>query len=173
MVKQLLFSLALLIFLEITIFVSSYSVLLKLFYSSIFIDINKFLWMVRIGGSTPEGSHIHESDYFTKSGEFRVDKEGSPTMLNCLMYKLCYYRFGGLYTQQVSFSKEFFYCLLIYFVEGRATGFDRVRHAEIGNKDFELDYLDEAFTSEHWIVRIYKVIIHHPLAGRFSFSDIF
>ncbi|VDD92803.1 unnamed protein product [Enterobius vermicularis] len=103
-------------------------------------DINKFLWMVRIGGSTPEGSHIHESDYFTKSGEFRVDKEGSPTMLNCLMYKLCYYRFGGLYTQQ-----------------GRATGFDRVRHAEIGNKDFELDYLDEAFTSEHWIVRIYKV----------------
>uniref|UniRef100_A0A0N5AKN6 Dolichyl-diphosphooligosaccharide--protein glycosyltransferase subunit STT3A n=1 Tax=Syphacia muris TaxID=451379 RepID=A0A0N5AKN6_9BILA len=103
-------------------------------------DINKFLWMVRIGGSTPEGAHIHENDYFTKSGEFRIDREGSPTMLNCLMYKLCYYRFGGLYTQQ-----------------GRATGFDRVRHAEIGNKDFELDYLDEAFTSEHWIVRIYKV----------------
>lgn len=103
-------------------------------------DINKFLWMVRIGGSTPEGSHIHETDYFTKSGEFRIDKEGSPTMLNCLMYKLCYYHFGGLYTQQK-----------------RATGFDRVRHAEIGNKDFKLDYLDEAFTSEHWIVRIYKV----------------
>ena len=41
-----------------------------------FLDINKFLWMVRIGGSTPEGRHIHESDYFTKNGEFRVDKEG-------------------------------------------------------------------------------------------------
>uniref|UniRef100_F1KWN4 Dolichyl-diphosphooligosaccharide--protein glycosyltransferase subunit STT3A n=1 Tax=Ascaris suum TaxID=6253 RepID=F1KWN4_ASCSU len=103
-------------------------------------DINKFLWMVRIGGSTPEGAHIKEMDYFTKSGEFRVDREGSSTMLNCLMYKLCYYRFGGLYTQQ-----------------GRPTGFDRVRHAEIGNKGFSLDYLDEAFTSEHWIVRIYKV----------------
>ncbi|VDM41997.1 unnamed protein product [Toxocara canis] len=69
-------------------------------------DINKFLWMVRIGGSTPEGAHIKEADYFTKSGEFRVDREGSSTMLNCLMYKLCYYRFGGLYTQQES-SNEF------------------------------------------------------------------
>merc|ERR1719471_2399880 len=36
-------------------------------------DINKFLWMVRIGGSTPEGAHIKENDYYTPSGEFRVD----------------------------------------------------------------------------------------------------
>ncbi|OZC10243.1 hypothetical protein X798_02833 [Onchocerca flexuosa] len=109
-------------------------------------DINKFLWMVRIGGSTPEGAHIKEMDYFSKSGEFRVDREGSPTMLNCLMYKLSYYRFGGLYTQH-----------------GQVTGFDRVRHAEIGNKDFELDFLEEAYTTEHWIVRIYKV---KPLDNR-------
>ena len=33
-----------------------------------------------------------------------------------------------------------------------------MRNAEIGNKDFELDVLEEAYTSEHWIVRIYKVI---------------
>merc|ERR1711934_196775 len=39
-------------------------------------DINKFLWMVRIGGSTPEGEHIKEWDYYTPSGEFRVDGEG-------------------------------------------------------------------------------------------------
>ena len=54
-------------------------------------DINKFLWMVRIA----EGEHpndIRESDYFTERGEFRVDSEGSPTLLNCLMYKLSYYR---------------------------------------------------------------------------------
>lgn len=56
-------------------------------------DINKFLWMVRIA----EGEHpkdIRESDYFTDRGEFRVDAGGSPTLLNCLMYKLSYYRFG-------------------------------------------------------------------------------
>ena len=64
-----------------------------------FADINKFLWMVRIGGSTPEGKNIKENDYYTPSGEFRVDKDGSSTLLNCLMYKLCYYRFGQVYTE--------------------------------------------------------------------------
>ena len=50
-------------------------------------------------------------------------------------------------------------CLLTgtYFVAGKATGYDRVRNAEIGNKDFELDVLEEAYTTEHWLVRIYKV----------------
>ena len=62
-------------------------------------DINKFLWMVRIGGSTDRGKHIHEMDYYTPQGEFRVDREGSPTLLNCLMYKMCYYRFGAVYTE--------------------------------------------------------------------------
>ena len=50
------------------------------------------IFQVRIA----EGEHpqdIKESDYFTERGEFRVDSEGSPTLLNCLMYKLSYYRF--------------------------------------------------------------------------------
>ena len=71
-------------------------------------DINKFLWMVRdcmkilgeififcLKVRIAEGEHpndIRESDYFTERGEFRVDSEGSPTLLNCLMYKLSYYR---------------------------------------------------------------------------------
>ncbi|XP_050308354.1 dolichyl-diphosphooligosaccharide--protein glycosyltransferase subunit STT3A [Anthonomus grandis grandis] len=103
-------------------------------------DINKFLWMVRIGGSTEKGKHIHESDYYSPSGEFRVDKEGAPALLNCLMYKMCYYRFGKVHTEG-----------------GKPPGWDRVRGAEIGNKDFELDVLEEAYTTEHWLVRIYKV----------------
>lgn len=65
-----------------------------------FSDINKFLWMVRIGGSTEKGRHIKEEDYFTPQGEFRVDREGSQVLLNCLMYKMCYYRFGQVYTEQ-------------------------------------------------------------------------
>ncbi|KAL2295875.1 hypothetical protein Nmel_017400 [Mimus melanotis] len=103
-------------------------------------DINKFLWMVRIGGSTDTGRHIKEHDYYTPTGEFRVDREGSPVLLNCLMYKMCYYRFGQVYTEAK-----------------RPPGYDRVRNAEIGNKDFELDVLEEAYTTEHWLVRIYKV----------------
>ncbi|EFX84969.1 hypothetical protein DAPPUDRAFT_300830 [Daphnia pulex] len=103
-------------------------------------DINKFLWMVRIGGSTDRGKHIKENDYYTPSGEFRVDQEGSSTLLNCLMYKMSYYKFGSVYTEG-----------------GKPPGYDRVRNAEIGNKDFELDVLEEAYTTEHWLVRIYKV----------------
>ncbi|BES96000.1 Oligosaccharyl transferase STT3 subunit [Nesidiocoris tenuis] len=103
-------------------------------------DINKFLWMVRIGGSTEKGAHIKETDYYSSTGEFRVDKEGSPTLLNSLMYKMCYYRFGQVYSEG-----------------GKPPGYDRVRGAEIGNKDFELDVLEEAYTTEHWLVRIYKV----------------
>lgn len=103
-------------------------------------DINKFLWMVRIGGSTEKGKHIKEEDYFTPQGEFRVDKEGSPTLLNCLMYKLSYYKFGQLYTEN-----------------DKPSGYDRVRNTEIGNKNFELTRLEEAYTTEHWMVRIYKV----------------
>ncbi|KAL0281461.1 UNVERIFIED_CONTAM: hypothetical protein PYX00_002444 [Menopon gallinae] len=103
-------------------------------------DINKFLWMVRIGGSTDRGHHIKEIDYYSSSGEFRIDKEGSPTLLNCLMYKMCYYKFGQMFTEG-----------------GKPQGYDRVRAAEIGNKDFELDVLEEAYTTEHWLVRIYKV----------------
>lgn len=103
-------------------------------------DINKFLWMVRIGGSTEKGKHIKEEDYFTSQGEFRVDKEGAPKLLNCLMYKLSYYKFGQMYTDS-----------------DKPPGYDRVRNVEIGNKNFELSKLEEAFTSEHWMVRIFKV----------------
>lgn len=98
--------------------------------------------MVRIGGSTDKGSHIHEKDYFTPQGEFRVDKEGSPVLLNCLMYKMCYYRFGQVYTEQgnqpLIYITDNFYNLLLY--SGRPGGYDRVRNAEIGNKVSKLHW---------------------------------
>lgn len=98
-------------------------------------DINKFIWMVRIA----EGEHpkdIHEADYFTERGEYRIDSEGSKTMLNCLMYKLSYYRYDS---------------------GGSPPGYDRTRGALPGNRNFKLTYLEEAYTSEHWLVRIYRV----------------
>lgn len=68
--------------------------------------------MVRIGGSTPHGAHIKESDYYSPSGEFRVDKDGSPTLLNCLMYKMCYYRFGQVYSE----AGEFFHLTSLHLL---------------------------------------------------------
>lgn len=95
-------------------------------------DINKFLWMVRIGGGV--FPHIKEPDYL-RDGQYRIDSQGTPTMLNCLMYKLSYYR----------------------FVETDGKGFDRVRRTEIGKKYFKLNYFEEVFTTHHWMVRIYKL----------------
>lgn len=96
-------------------------------------DINKFLWMVRIGGGV--FPHIKEPDYL-RDGQYRIDSQATPTMLNSLMYKLSYYRFvetdGG-------------------------KGFDRVRHTEIGKKHFKLTHFEEVFTTHHWMVRIYKL----------------
>nr|VDD33191.1 unnamed protein product [Brassica oleracea] len=95
-------------------------------------DINKFLWMVRIGGGV--FPHIKEADYL-RDGNYRIDSEATPTMLNCLMYKLSYYR----------------------FVETDGKGYDRVRRTEIGKKNFKLTHFEEVFTSHHWMVRIYKL----------------
>ncbi|KAJ8751024.1 hypothetical protein K2173_016205 [Erythroxylum novogranatense] len=95
-------------------------------------DINKFLWMVRIGGGV--FPHIKEPDYL-RDGQYRIDSQATPTMLNCLMYKLSYYR----------------------FVETDGKGFDRVRRTEIGKKHFKLSHFEEVFTTHHWMVRIYKL----------------
>ncbi|KAH0461618.1 hypothetical protein IEQ34_009193 [Dendrobium chrysotoxum] len=100
-------------------------------------DINKFLWMVRIGGGV--FPVIKEPEYLV-NGEYRVDKGAAPKMLNCLMYKLSYYRFGEVTTEY-----------------GKPPGYDRARGVEIGNKDVKLEYLEEAFTTSNWIIRIYKV----------------
>ncbi|KAG6483075.1 hypothetical protein ZIOFF_059715 [Zingiber officinale] len=131
-------------------------------------DINKFLWMVRIGGGV--FPVIKEPDYLV-NGEYRVDKGAAPKMLELshhadegkwvnnyrmtiptgryvkgLMYKLSYYQFGEVTTEY-----------------GKPPGYDRARGVEIGNKDIKLEYLEEAFTTSNWIIRIYKV---KPLKNR-------
>lgn len=100
-------------------------------------DINKFLWMVRIGGGV--FPHIKEEDYYGK-GQYRVDSQASDTMLNCLMYKLSYYRFDEVRSPY-----------------HRGGGYDSLRGGEIGHKGFKLRRFEEAYTSENWIVRIYRV----------------
>ncbi|KAI1908717.1 oligosaccharyl transferase stt3 subunit [Ophidiomyces ophidiicola] len=99
-------------------------------------DINKFLWMVRIAeGIWPD--EIRERDFFTARGEYRVDEQATPTMRNSLMYKLSYYNVDSL------------------FPKGQAQ--DRVRNSRLPAEGPQLTTLEEAFTSENWIIRIYKV----------------
>ena len=61
-------------------------------------------------------------------------------LLDSLMYKLCYYRFAD--ATQSAFGRR---------------GWDRVRNVDIGRQDISLKYFEEVFTTEHWMVRIYKV----------------
>lgn len=41
---------------------------------------------------------------------------------------------------------------------GESSGYDSVRNAVIGKKNIKLTYFEEAYTSERWLVRIYKVL---------------
>ncbi|GAB0489980.1 hypothetical protein MMPV_001207 [Pyropia vietnamensis] len=101
-------------------------------------DINKFLWMVRIPGSVDPS--VHEKEYLSTQGSYVVDSRAGKALKKSLLYKLCYYRFDEMST-----------------VAGQPPGFDRVRNAVVGVKDIKLKYFEEAFTSENWIVRLYRV----------------
>jgi dolichyl-diphosphooligosaccharide--protein glycosyltransferase len=103
-------------------------------------DINKFLWPVRIGSGVFPNDMLQERDFYSSSGNFDIGPNGSPALLNCVAYKLCYYRFGQMHTEY-----------------GKPAGYDRARGKEVGKKNIELTTMEEAFTSEHWIVRIFKV----------------
>ena len=43
-------------------------------------------------------SQVKEQDFYN-NGQYRVDSAATETMLNSLMYTLCYYRFGDMYTR--------------------------------------------------------------------------
>lgn len=116
-------------------------------------DINKFLWMIRIGeGVYPKD--ISERKFFTDRGEYAVGASASPTMKNSVMYKLSYYRFTELY--------------------GGGPARDQVRGQEIPGTPIKLTTMDEAYSTENLIVRIYKVKkpdnIGRPLSVAASFG---
>ncbi|KAF9933331.1 oligosaccharyl transferase stt3 subunit, partial [Linnemannia zychae] len=99
-------------------------------------DINKFLWMIRIAeGVYP--NDVKEANFFTARGEYKVDHEATKTMRDSLMYKMSYYRFAELY--------------------GNSQAVDHVRSARMPSEGPTLSVLEEAYTTENWLVRIYKV----------------
>lgn len=112
-------------------------------------DMNKFLWMIRIAENVfPDD--VSEASYYTKQGEFRVDDRASQKLLDSIMYKLNYYGVNEYYNGQ---------------------GMDRVRQTKISSKNIKLHTMDEVFTSQHWIVRLYKLKDKDPF-GR-TFKDVY
>ena len=97
-------------------------------------DVNKFIWMIRIAaGFYPR---IKEENYL--KGGYRTDAGASDAMLNSMIYKFSYYRFGEVRQRG----------------EG---GYDMVRGYVIGRKDVKLRHFKEAYTTNYWMVRIYSV----------------
>jgi dolichyl-diphosphooligosaccharide--protein glycosyltransferase len=118
-------------------------------------DINKFLWMVRIAeGIWPD--EVKERDFFTARGEYRVDEEATDTMKNSLMYvppplaPALSISITNMYRYKMSY-----YNYQSLFPPGQAQ--DRVRGVKLPEVSPVLDSVEEAFTSENWIIRIYKV----------------
>jgi len=82
------------------------------------------------------------------------------------MYKCCYYGYGTMMTEQgiasyITYNRKYGNNNnnnTTTTNTGKPGGYDRVRNVEIGNKNFDLKHLEEAFTSEHWLVRIYRVL---------------
>jgi dolichyl-diphosphooligosaccharide--protein glycosyltransferase len=101
-------------------------------------DINKFLWMVRIAQGVYED--ITEDIFYNEKGRFAVDATASKRMLRSLLYKTSYYRFSELTTDY-----------------GQPKGYDLVRNVEVGDRHVQLEHIEEAFTSQNWIVRLYRV----------------
>lgn len=99
-------------------------------------DMNKFMWMIRIAqGIWPE--EIQQIDYYSDDEEYDIDEDASSTMKESLMYKLSYYRFAE--------------------IDPDEDVVDAVRSQVVPKIGPTLDTLEEAFTSENWLVRIYKV----------------
>lgn len=90
--------------------------------------------------------HVAKENGQLQAGEYTISSEGTQTMMQSLMYKLSYHDFGRVMTEG-----------------SKPAGYDRVRQVEIGLKEYGLEHVEEAFTSEHWIVRVYKV---KPLDNR-------
>lgn len=101
-------------------------------------DMNKFLWMIRISqGIWPD--EVRETEFFTPQGQYKIDDGATKTMRESMMYKMSYYRFNELF--------------------GGKPGMDRVRGGNVATVGPQLDYLEEAFTSENWIVSCKKEVM--------------
>ena len=98
-------------------------------------DVNKFLWMVRIAsGVYPKD--LKESEFMNSQGTFSIDSSAPTKLKNTILYKTIYHGMSNL---------------------GGTEMIDNVRRTTIGDPNPKLSVLEEVFSSERYIVRIYKV----------------
>jgi len=100
-------------------------------------ELPGFLWYVRIAASVFKT--IDEQEFY-KNRDFGISKEKlSDKFANSIFYKTLYYRFGEVPSRY-------------------GYGYDKMRKAIIGHKDFTLTHFKEVYTSKSWIIRIYEIL---------------
>ena len=101
-------------------------------------DINKFLWMPKIANQT--FTNISGAMYYPYHRGSIVSESMSNNMTLSMMFKFCYNNFKR------------------FCIHPRLpSGFDIDRSIEVPHLNFKITNFEEAFTSKHWIVRIYRV----------------
>lgn len=87
---------------------------------------------------------LHCSDaaccFVVLQGEYSIGDMAPQAVFDSLLYRLCYYKFGSV----VSGTRL-------------PQGFDSARGCKIGLQDFDLAFVEEAFTSQNSVVRIFRV----------------
>ena len=109
-------------------------------------DWIKFLWFIRIAHDAyPE---ISETTYYKNQKFGLTEDELSDKTANTLIFKLMYHRFG-----EIQLARDF------------PAGFDFSRNERVDpyKLNYELTNFEEVYTSENWLVRIYRVV---PEANR-------
>lgn len=98
-------------------------------------DVNKFLWMVKIAAGVYPND-VKEKDYMNSQGSFAIDHSAPVKLTNSILYKTIYHKMSSI---------------------GGPNMMDTARQSPIADPNPKLSVLEEVFSSERFIVRIYKV----------------
>jgi dolichyl-diphosphooligosaccharide---protein glycosyltransferase len=103
-------------------------------------DMNKFLWIIRIAQNVYPDD-LSESAFYNARGQYAVGQDASPTLRESLLYKMTYYD-----------------------LPGKVTNRDAARGGvDLAGVDPRLSSIEHVFSSDNYIVRLYKVKDPDPL----------
>ncbi|ETN09153.1 hypothetical protein PPTG_11180 [Phytophthora nicotianae INRA-310] len=106
-------------------------------------DLDKLPWIVKISeGVFPDD--VIESE-FQVNGRYIFHENATLAMTESVLYKLSYYEFNQVESQP---AKE---------GENPVLGWDMSRQFRIPTRDIKLRHFEHVFTSDAWMVRIYRV----------------
>jgi dolichyl-diphosphooligosaccharide--protein glycosyltransferase len=107
-------------------------------------DLDKLSWIIRITeGVFPDT--VLESEY-QKKGRYVFSENATLAMSESVAYKLCYHEFNHVEDEGKSNASN-----------KTLVGLDVSRKSRISSRDIVLRHFEPAYTTESWMLRIYRV----------------